>query len=559
MVRRVRLTTGLVLFAYVATHLLNHTLGLVSLEAMETGRGWFLTLWRNPVGTAALYASLVIHFGLALWAIYIRRRMDYSFGEAAQLILGISIPALLALHFVGSRGAHELAGTNDTYTFVLLAQFKFSTVDAVWRQGAGLLAAWIHGCIGLTYWLRLKPFFPHWRFILFAAALLLPVLALLGYIDAGRAVLALAESAEWRRAALAAIHPPDRAAQAVLLAIRDGIWWAVGGGVAMALAARVIRQAAERNRNSIRITYPDGRGVSIPPGTTILEASRLGAIPHAAVCGGRRRCSTCRVRVTDGADALPAPSAEEQKVLDRIEAPPHVRLACQTRPAGDVSVMPLLPPTATAREGFARPGYLRGQEREIAILFADLRDFTRFSERKLPYDVVFVLNRYFAGMGAAVEGAGGHLDKFIGDGVMALFGIETDIAVGCRQVINAARLMGERLEELNRSLEHDLDEPLRIGIGIHVGHAIIGEMGYGQATSLTAVGDAVNTASRIEAMTKEYKAQLVLSEDVATRAGIDLDGFTTHELPVRGRMEPIRAVVKLRTSDLTEERLAAAE
>jgi adenylate cyclase len=550
MVRRIRLITGLVLFAYVATHLTNHALGLFSLQAMEGGRAWFLLLWRNPLGTAALYASLIVHFALALWAIYARRRLDYSPGEAAQLLLGIAVPLLLALHIVGTRGAHELAGTADSYAYVLLAHFRFGGPADVWLQTAGVLAAWIHGSIGLAYWLRLKPFFQRWQYVLFGAALLLPVLSLLGYVNAGREVLALAQDAAWRRAALAAIGPPTGDTLRLLLAVREGVWWVVGGGVALALAARLVRQAAERNRNIIRIVYPDGAAINVPPGTTILDASRMARVPHASVCGGRGRCSTCRVRVTAGAEGLPAPGADEQKVLDRIEAPPHVRLACQTRPLGDIAVMPLLPPTATLRESFTRPGYLRGQEREIAILFADLRDFTRFSERKLPYDVVFVLNRYFAGMGAAVESAGGHLDKFIGDGVMALFGIESDIVTGCRQAVDAARAMGKKLDELNRSLEHDLDEPLRIGIGIHAGHAIIGEMGYGQATSLTAVGDAVNTASRIEAMTKEYAAQLVLSEDVADKAGVDLSGFPAHELAVRGRSEPIRAIVVARTADL---------
>jgi len=290
--------------------------------------------------------------------------------------------------------------------------------------------------------------------------------------------------------------------------------------------------------------------VSIAPGNTILEASRHGGIPHASVCGGRGRCSTCRVKVIEGIGHLPTPSPEEKRVLERIGSPPQVRLACQTRPLGDVSVLPLLPPTATAHDGYPRPAWRRGQEREIVILFADLRDFTGFSERKLPYDVVFVLNRYFAAMGEAVIQSGGHLDKFIGDGVMALFGIETTLETGARQALSTARLMAERLEEINRSLAQDLDSPLRIGIGLHAGNAIIGEMGYGQATTLTAVGDAVNTASRIESLTKEYGAQLVLSEEVAVRAGVDLSAFESHELPIRGRTEPIRVRVVVNARDL---------
>jgi adenylate cyclase len=140
-------------------------------------------------------------------------------------------------------------------------------------------------------------------------------------------------------------------------------------------------------------------------------------------------------------------------------------------------------------------------------------------------------------MGRAVEEAGGHLDKFIGDGVMALFGIGSDPATGCREALQAARLMSEHLVELNTALENDLGEPLRIGIGLHFGPTIVGEMGYGKAVSLTAVGDAVNTASRLESASKEYACELVVSEDLLTRAGIDLAAFPRHEIAIRGRQQ----------------------
>ena len=110
-------------------------------------------------------------------------------------------------------------------------------------------------------------------------------------------------------------------------------------------------------------------------------------------------------------------------------------------------------------------------------IFADLRAFTRLAETKLPYDVVFMLNRYFAAMGQAIEEAGGRVDKFIGDGIMALFGIEEGAAAGCRHSLEAARLMSLRLQDLNRALEHEIDAPLRTGIGIHVGPVIVGRNG----------------------------------------------------------------------------------
>src|SRR5262249_3392541 len=163
-----------------------------------------------------------------------------------------------------------------------------------------------------------------------------------------------------------------------------------------------------------------------------------------------------------------------------------------------------------ARDGFSRPGYLHGAEREIVILFGDLRSFTQLSEKKLPYDLVFLLNRYFAETGHAVEAAGGRIDKFIGDGVMALFGLDSGVGAGraCRGALAGAKEWAGRMNPLNAALFHDIPEPLRIGIGIHTGPAIVGEMGYGTAVSITAVGDSVNTASRIEALTKTYACEL---------------------------------------------------
>src|SRR5258705_4689000 len=138
-------------------------------------------------------------------------------------------------------------------------------------------------------------------------------------------------------------------------------------------------------------------------------------------------------------------------------------------------------------------------------------------------------------MGTAVEAAGGQVDKFMGDGVRALLGLGGAPAEGCRQALAAARRMAENLDEMNRGLAHDLPTPLRIGVGINVGAVIVGEMGFARATSVTAIGDSVNTASRLETLTKDFACQLIVAEAVADKAGLDLGAFPRHESEVRGR------------------------
>ncbi len=542
MVRRLRLITGLVLLVFVTGHLLNHALGLISLEALEGGRRIFLGLWRSAPGTALLLASAIGHMLLALWAFYERRNLQMKPTEIAQAASGLAIPLLLMTHFVGTRGSHEMFGTEGSYRLVLLIQWVLDS-DYIAIQTVGVIVTWAHGCLGVHYWLRLKPWYERVFPYLYAAFLIVPLLSLLGFAQAGREVMDLALTQGWISEQLRLAGFPTNAEIREAVTIVDISRASLVAMVVLAFVARFGRGFIESRRDRFKIAYPDGRMVSAPPGGTLLEISRRFGIPHASVCGGRGRCSTCRVRVTEGLEALAPASVEEQRVLDRIGRPIDVRLACQIRPETDLAIIPLLPPTADTRDSLRSIDQLQGEERDIAVLFADLRSFTEFSEQKLPYDVVFVLNRYFAGMGEAVEQTGGHLDKFIGDGVMALFGVDGDYSRGCRQSIDAAREMARRLAELNRSLAHDLEEPLRIGIGIHAGAAIVGEMGYGSALGITAVGDTVNTASRLESATKEFGAELVISQAVAEAAEIDLSEYPSHDIALRGRSGTVKAWV----------------
>ena len=529
---RLRLATGLILFFYVLTHNINHALGLISLQAMDAGRIPFLAFWRFPPVELLLFFSLILHFALGMRALYTRHSLRMPFGEGAQLILGLSIPPLLTLHVLGTAVAHWMFGLDDAYEETVLALASSKILIGV--QTAAVLVTWIHGCIGLNFWLHLKPWFPKARMALYSAALLIPILALLGFAQAARQVLYLAQEPGWFRAMAARRHLPGReAVDQLYLWLEIGL---IGYAVVViaVLAGRYLRDWLIRHR-AIRVAYPDGRTVSIQPGTTILEASRMGSIPHASVCGGRGRCSTCRVRILAGDATLPPPSIEELRVLARVGAAPGTRLACQARPQGYVKVVPLLSPGATPSQAQARGDHHSGKEREIAVLFADIRGFTQFAEQRLPYDVVFLLNRYFRAMGEAVIEAGGHLDKFIGDGVMALFGVDGKPGNAAAQALDAARRMSLNLADMNASFGEELQAPLRIGIGIHYGPAIVGEMGFGKIQTLTAVGDTVNTASRLEAATKELSCQLVVSETLIKAAELGGEIGKIHEIELRGR------------------------
>ncbi|MGE3781372.1 MAG: adenylate/guanylate cyclase domain-containing protein, partial [Alphaproteobacteria bacterium] len=395
--------------------------------------------------------------------------------------------------------------------------------------------AWGHAMLGLHFWLRMRPWYQRLRAPALVIAVLVPLLAWLGIIQAGREVAVAAAIRGWSAAASTGAKPPDPASAAVLERIGDWLLVFFIASLAGVLLGRLVRQLWQRRRGTIRVGYPGSRSVAVLPGTSILEASRLAGIPHASICGGRGRCSTCRVQVRGPPGSVPPPSENEQRVLNRIRAVGSVRLACQLRPTGAVEVAPLLPPSATSGAAALPVDIAAGSERDIAVLFSDLRDFTALSDGRLPYDVVFVLNRYFAAMGRAIETAGGRVDKFIGDGIMALFGVECDPQLACRQALEAARLMSLRLDELNEGLREELRAPLRIGIGVHAGPAIVGEIGYAGAAPLTAIGDTVNTASRLEGLAKDYGCELVVSYDVIERAGIDRGSFEWCSSELRGK------------------------
>jgi adenylate cyclase len=269
-----------------------------------------------------------------------------------------------------------------------------------------------------------------------------------------------------------------------------------------------------------KVTYFQGESVTdAPDGQTLLDISIRGRIPHYHQCGGRGRCTTCRVLVMDGISHLSPRSPIEARVAEQRGWNDFIRLACQTKVHGDVVIRPLIenPQDIIVLDidelHGAGPG--EGKELDVAILMADVRNFTTFAEKNLPYDVVHLLNRLFTAIAEPVLNNNGFVDKYVGDGVLAAFGARAESpATTCRNAVRTALLMQEAAARLRPVFEEAFDMKLRMGVGVHFGTVILGRLGHPGKRQVTVIGDAVNLASRIESMTKECDEPILVSDSV---------------------------------------------
>ncbi|HEY4040375.1 MAG TPA: adenylate/guanylate cyclase domain-containing protein [Rhodopila sp.] len=537
-IRTVRLVTGLTIFTYVGTHLLNHSLGNASIPVMEAGLLIQKFIWQGVLGTAALYVALSTHYCLGLWAFYERRHFGWTRTEVTQLVLGLSIPFLLMNHLYATRIALVQYGLEKGYAQELYS-FWVAWAGYGVLQVSVLIVAWIHGCIGVYLWLRLKPFFEYAKPALLCVAVMLPVLALLGFYQGGKTVLTLASDPAWRAANLNPWQVGHPAGNVQLLLERNLSLLAASCLLVLVVLARGVRALRERRGGIVRVSYPDGRVARIPKGFSILEASRAARIPHASVCGGRARCSTCRIRVIAGSGRIPAAGPVERAVLDRVGAGPLVRLACQLRPGGDISVVPLLPPFWNATTVRTRTLPRPGEERFIVVLIVDMRNSTRLADTRLPFDAVFIIDRFINAVGAGVTEAGGVANHFTGDGLMATFGLACEPGQACRQSVDALGLIGRNVAALNCVLDAEMAEPIAFGIGVHGSTAVVGEVGYAASRVFTTLGDAANVATRLEAACKDFQCEAVVSQAVLGLSGYDPAQFAQHDVTVRGREAPL--------------------
>lgn len=449
---RVRSVSGVIIGLYVTMHLSNHSLGLISLQAQETARPWVMALWHSPFGQVILYGSLSLHAFCGLVALARRRHYRMPTWEATQMLLGLAIPYLLLVHIVNTRGTRILTGIDINYPYEIANLWidpwtRFSQILLV-------LLVWGHFTVGLHFWLRIHAWYRRAFTAILLFYVLVPLGTLLGFAEVGMATSAHARmDPAWfkRMKSIGFPTDPHRAAVRAYLKNWIGYYWLAL--VALVFCAAQIRNLWQR-RKRFTVTYPGNYSVQAPIGLSVLEVSRSVGRPHVSVCGGRGRCTTCRIRIEGSLARLPPPNEVEAHALARIGAPLGVRLACQLHPRGDLAVYPLLHPDLVARS-LTVAGEKFGEERRVTILFIDLRGSTRLAEARLPYDVVFLLNHYFAEMAIAIDTTGGHYSNFTGDGLMALFGLEEDADHGAYAALNCALRMLENLGRLNRELADD--------------------------------------------------------------------------------------------------------
>src|SRR6516164_721274 len=424
-----RLTTGLILFAFATSHLLNHAFGIRSIGAMQAVSSVLLAPWQTRTGLIVLYSSFLVHGLLGLYALHRRRHLRIPAGEAWQLALGLTIPFLLITHAAGIRFGEFQYARESGYGPILYKFWVVSPDFALPWQLLLLVVAWIHGCIGLRSWLRTKRWYFRMTGLLSSLATLVPVLAILGVINAG---LNLREAVQ-RDPSYASSFVPlpnsqnvQDAASAVRIA--QGMTVLYLGLVIGIFGLRAARTWQTERLHGIRISYPGGHIVSVSRGFSVLEASRWA-----------------------------------------------------------------------------------GPELQIAAMFVDLRESTRLATGRLPFDALFLFDRYIQVVTAAIRGNRGHATSIAGDGVMSVFGMEGTAEAAVRGALQAALEVWKGVDILSKELASELEAPLRIGIGIHAGTAVVGLVRTDETQALQFLGDTGNVAAKLEAKTKDLGCTVVVS------------------------------------------------
>ncbi|MGI0115665.1 adenylate/guanylate cyclase domain-containing protein [Zooshikella sp. RANM57] len=511
-------------------------MGLIDIHFQNIARKWLLAPWNTVVGQIIMFLAVFTHMANAIWALARRNVQGIAGWEWRQIVSGLLIPIMLVQHVLATNALVDRFLVEHDYHSIQLIYWYLAPEKGIW-QAATLLLVWYHGCLGIHYWLRVNRWYQNQQGYWLVGAVLIPALALAGFVASGRQLLRMLDEA-----LIAKIEAQANFTNDYFFTVEDYTqyaWLVYVGILVLPLMVRWLNYLWLQQQTVGQLCLADGQNIRLIRNTSLLDIFRQHGIPHAAICGGRGRCTTCRVLITSGEAALAPPNTIEKQALDKINAPAHTRLACQLYPTGTIAVQPLLSPDVRASAS-KRPGGLDGHEREVAILFLDLRDSTRLGEQRLPYDVLFILNQFFAEMTAALHDTEGHYAQFAGDGLMALYGLaEENQARVCRQALKGVALMQAKLAHLNGLLSSELLAPLSCGIGLHFGRAIVGTMGPPAAQIISAIGDDVNTAARLEQQSKVTGYPIIISSAFLSILAIDTNEWPGYTIQLKGKKQEV--------------------
>ncbi|MDH3219010.1 MAG: adenylate/guanylate cyclase domain-containing protein [Gammaproteobacteria bacterium] len=535
---RLRLATGIILALYLLQHLVNHAFGIVSIEAAEAYRKTVGAAFQSLPGLVLLYGSFLFHAIIALRSIYRRSNWRLTLWQWMQLLLGLSILPLLAGHAISNRGYDLLGDVDPNYYYVVTSLLLKPVVLA--KLAVLVLVVWIHMVIGLHFWLRIRKGYARLVPYAYALTVSIPTLSYVGLFSMLQQASAWLDDEQRLDQIYAANIAMNRRDVDFLQGLEAQAWIIMVLLLLLTLVARQLRIWTQARNGAYRITSSDGSITTALHGVSLLEALREAGIPHASVCGGRARCTTCRVHIGSGLDRLDPPNELEARALQRIDAGKTIRLACQLYPRADLAITPLVQANQSLAASL-HAGGVQGHEEYVVAMFVDMRGSTNLGERVLAYDVVFILNRFFTELSSALIASQGHYAQFAGDGLMALYGLEPERKQrACRDALHGAREMFRRIDALNQQLQREFGETVQMGIGIHGGDAIVGTMGPPKTPLLTAVGDNINIAARLEAQTKALDCDLIVSVTTLEAEHIEFPAGRQRQLELRGRDNHVR-------------------
>lgn len=526
--RTLRLWSGCILMVFLTLHLINHAAGVFGIPALDTVQTLRWKIQMNWLALSLIYGSFFIHIVLGLWRVASRKTLRLQFDEWVQVVSSILIPLLLIPHLIHTRVKATWFEGSGFYESVLTSHWP----EKAWIQIALVIIAWFHGVVGLHMAFRHRRWYELARKPGYVIALLLPALAIAGFISAGREVAVKLTSLPESMQAMI-----DLENLATMSYIGVGILF-------FAVAALMQLQFIRRKLGArVVITYR-GRGpVRVPLGTSVLDASRIHAISHPSLCRGKGRCSTCRVQVLSELSELPEADGVEKATLTRFGAPANVRLACQLRPERDITVRIVLPVLGRSTDAETSAEAERwAVERTVTVLALSLRAFDTMVELNQPYELAALVNRFSQEIQQAVSNHSGTVVAFFGDGLVAVFDEGDDLRAGAQKALGAARDMTRMLKILNKEMGGALPIPIRAGIGIHSDLATLARIGETEKDSFQmAFGAAVDVASMLQLATKDLLSDCLVSETTARLARIDTTRLGRREIEVERKGSAIVA------------------